>query len=776
MSDWSPSTPALAKSSAMRRACWAICVWGLLMSAGAARLAVAQGATTAIGAAPMQSTAPRVASESGSIVAPRGNAATIHTHQWYSALFWPVPDSAKLTLHHAPLATTIRPGSVGIRWVNSYTETPVGYRGITSPDLWLHQTEDTTAWPAVVDGADLHAQLQWGEAVLFLALGVPAVAMTTGSSAATLHVNPSCTITSEGTRRAPYYVVACDERRYAVRTVDQDHPRTPHDRRGLHQRDAHALAIAPATHMHVGLLHETPSGNAIDWSRTHVSASTITHALSANESVVVWRYVWHGAEEPVSAVLMPPHTRGAIQPSIRPRTDQLSGGSMAPKEFDDGAVMGIRGPMPVVRQDSVEVRWPLLGWLPDLVEPAEVGALVAIDDTVFGHQAPRSLRRDDPYWGGKHLAHDVHLAQTLLALGDTTKADSLFEWVRNRLATWADTTESPRFWYDAAWQTVLSEPSTFGSVVDLNDHHFHYGYLIGAAAALERYGFVLADHVRALIDALVADVAMGNRSSKLPMPALRHFDPYWGHAWASGHGRYAAGNNQESSSESMYASVAMADWGAVTGQEAVRDLGWALFSTEVAAVNAYWYPPVPSGTRDSSWQSPTQRRFGLSTLVWANGSDYDTWFGSHPDFIHGIHQLPVGSYLWHTAQRPEVWAQWTERRRNVAPAWDNLHAMQQGWIDPDGALSAWRARPLSERTSESGFPPVLVDLWLQRLVHLGTWQGHIRRTDAPHGLVFNRDGRRTYVLWNGAGVAPWASFSDGTRIRTSPGWQMYPNN
>ena len=776
MSDWSPSTPALAKRIAMRRACWAICVWGLFFGIGAARLAVAQGATTAIGAAPLRPAAPRVASDSGSTVAPRGTAKTIHTHQWYSALYWPVPDSAKLTLHHAPLATTIRPGSVGFRWVNTYTETPVGYRGVTSPDLWLYQVADTAAWPTVVDAADLHAQLQWGESMLFLALGVPTIAMTTGASMTTLRMSPSCTTMAAGTRRARYFVVTCGDRNYAVRTVDQDQHRTGRDGSGLQQQAGDNFVVAPGTHIHIGLLHETPSGATIDWSQTHVSASSITPSLLVNDNQVAWRYIWHGAEEPLSSVLMPPHTGRAIQPSNRAGGEQSPADVRVREEMVDGTVMGIRGPMPVVRRDTVEVRWPLLGWLPDLIEPSQIGELEAIDDGVYGHQAPLSLRRDDPYWGGKGLSHDIHHAQTLLALGERKWADSLFQRVRDRLIAWADTTQAPRLWYDAKWQTILSEPSTFGSVVDLNDHHFHYGYLVGAAAGLARYGYVLPGHLRTLIDALVADVALGDTSSARAIPPLRHFDPYWGHAWASGHGGYAAGNNQESSSESMYASVAMADWGAVTGQRAVRDLGWALFSTEVAAVNTYWYSPLPAGAGGPSWQSPTQRRFGLSTLVWANGSDYDTWFGSHPDFIHGIHLLPVGSYLWHTAQRMEVWEQWTHRRRDIAHAWDNLHAMQLGWIDPEGALAAWRAIPVTERRSESGFPSALVDLWLQRLADLGTWQGHIRRTDAPHGLVFNRDGRRTYVLWNGAGVAPWASFSDGTRILTSPGWQVYPNN
>ena len=53
-----------------------------------------------------------------------------------------------------------------------------------------------------------------------------------------------------------------------------------------------------------------------------------------------------------------------------------------------------------------------------------------------------------------------------------------------------------------------------------------------------------------IINLIIQDIANTDRQNK-HFPFLRNFDPYAGHSWASGHARFADGNNQESSSESM---------------------------------------------------------------------------------------------------------------------------------------------------------------------------------------------------------------------------------
>ncbi|NEE41528.1 hypothetical protein G3M53_91225, partial [Streptomyces sp. SID7982] len=84
------------------------------------------------------------------------------------------------------------------------------------------------------------------------------------------------------------------------------------------------------------------------------------------------------------------------------------------------------------------------------------------------------------------------------------------------------------------------------------------------------------------------------------------------HSWASGHQGFAAGNNQESSSESINLSAALVLFGSATGDNALRDLGSYLLTTESEAITQYWF--------DAS-QQVFPASFGHDTvgMVWGSG-------------------------------------------------------------------------------------------------------------------------------------------------------------
>lgn len=91
-----------------------------------------------------------------------------------------------------------------------------------------------------------------------------------------------------------------------------------------------------------------------------------------------------------------------------------------------------------------------------------------------------------------------------------------------------------------------------------------------------------------MVKTLIRDAANPSRTDTA-FPFLRGFDVYAGHSWASGHQGFAAGNNQESSSESTNLSAGLVLWGSVTGDTALRDLGLYLLTTESEAVAQYWF-------------------------------------------------------------------------------------------------------------------------------------------------------------------------------------------
>ena len=77
--------------------------------------------------------------------------------------------------------------------------------------------------------------------------------------------------------------------------------------------------------------------------------------------------------------------------------------------------------------------------------------------------------------------------------------------------------------------------------MELNDHHFHYGYFIRAAAEIARHDPAWASdaHWGGMVSLLVRDIASPDRDDPM-FPFLRNFDPYAGHSWASGHAKFRA--------------------------------------------------------------------------------------------------------------------------------------------------------------------------------------------------------------------------------------------
>ena len=104
------------------------------------------------------------------------------------------------------------------------------------------------------------------------------------------------------------------------------------------------------------------------------------------------------------------------------------------------------------------------------------------------------------------------------------------------------------FYYDKNWGTLIGYRRRYGSDQELNDHHFHYGYFIAAAATLAKFDptWAKASQYGGMVDLLIRDANNYDRSDTR-FPYLRDFDIYAGHDWASGHGSFASGNNQESS-------------------------------------------------------------------------------------------------------------------------------------------------------------------------------------------------------------------------------------
>ena len=298
------------------------------------------------------------------------------------------------------------------------------------------------------------------------------------------------------------------------------------------------------------------------------------------------------------------------------------------------------------------------------------------------------------------------------------------------------------FYYDDRWGTLIGYPAAYGSDVELNDHHFHYGYFLRAAAEVARRDPAWAADAKwgGMVKLLIRDIADPDRKDT-QFPFLRNFDPYAGHSWASGHAKFGDGNNQESSSEAMNAWTGLILWGEATGDTDLRDLGIYLYTTEMNAIDEYWFDVhgdnFPKGYPAS-----------VVTMVWGGKGANGTWFSAKPEHVHGINWLPIQGGSLYLGRHPDYVeknyaALLKENGGTNWTAWADLIWMYRALDDPADAmrqLEAARDRfPVRGRQQQSEHGPL--DLQPER-----AGPGGRRRDRRLSDLCSLREGQETDVL------------------------------
>jgi endoglucanase Acf2 len=93
----------------------------------------------------------------------------------------------------------------------------------------------------------------------------------------------------------------------------------------------------------------------------------------------------------------------------------------------------------------------------------------------------------DTYWTGKALGKLAQLVPLADQIGEEAIRDKLIDLLKGRLQQWLTAGGANEFSYDNAWKTLIGYPASYGSDSELNDHHFHYGYYVYAAAIVAQY-------------------------------------------------------------------------------------------------------------------------------------------------------------------------------------------------------------------------------------------------------------------------------------------------
>jgi endo-1,3(4)-beta-glucanase len=293
------------------------------------------------------------------------------------------------------------------------------------------------------------------------------------------------------------------------------------------------------------------------------------------------------------------------------------------------------------------------------------------------------------YWIGKSIHRITLSIQLSDQLGEIAIRNALVLKLFNILYSLFT---SGGFVYDSTWDGVLCSHDI--SSVDnnygcgwYNDHHFQYGYIIMAGAIVSKYNSTCMTTLRPYINEFVKDIQ------------TRHFNWYLGHSWATG--LFSSERNQESSSEAIQANWAIYIWGQVTSQTDIKNKGQAMVLLETYTTNTY-YPSLHS-LYPLPYSKHTVTGVLFDTWVW-----YSTFFGSNPEYIHGIHFLPYGTHhlleFW-----PKMYTQeWIELQSTQTGDWKPI---TYGIWSQINRTSAWDACISAQDSSFDLFSPRSIVLW-----------------------------------------------------------------
>ena len=452
----------------------------------------------------------------------------------------------------------------------------------------------------------------------------------------------------------------------------------------------------------------------------------------------------------------------------------------------------VRGPMKVSEGKSFATEMVYPGVLPSLPITSSVDSEKLTSFLKTDADQP-AKRVGDTYWLGKQLGRWATLIPIAEQAGDKAAVEACTENLRGALENFFTATTSQGtlkkggdglFYYDANWGTLIGYPASYGSDDQLNDHHFHYGYFIRAAGELARRDPAWASDAKwgGMVKLVTRDIACPDHGDAR-FPFLRNFDCYAGHSWASGHAKFADGNNNESSSEAINAWYGLILFSEATGDRALRDLGVWLLTMEVEAIDDYWFD-VENRFR------PKEYPASVVTMVWGGKGANGTWFSGEPEAIHGINWLPVTGASLYLGRYPEYCAKnytallsekQTKDAEKAAKAgaatpgssektnwhsWPDIIWMYRALSDPADATAQFEARSPSFKP-EAGNSLANTYLWLTTFAALGQIDRSVT-ADAPFYAVFNKAGKRTHVAWNVGDKPRVVAFSDGVLVTCQP--------
>ncbi|MDB5162467.1 MAG: uncharacterized protein JWO54_982 [Candidatus Saccharibacteria bacterium] len=442
-----------------------------------------------------------------------------------------------------------------------------------------------------------------------------------------------------------------------------------------------------------------------DAARTSVlTGGSVSSTFSGNTATMTFTFASTGSGAPLVFAL--PHHQ-----------DLMTGAT-----YVAASLASIKGPMAGIRASSWTLNETLstISWRSPNTIPtsayADIQAALAIEKNSTYDYVGNGYGWS-PYYGGKYIAKMARLIIIAEEVGDTATATQIASNLKTLVSSYLNATpvgskgtngsgyvnalqyQGGSTWKGVSTQNGLEDMGAdFGSG-RFNDHHFHYGYWIYAAAVLARNDATWRANNKAAIESLIRDIANPSHTDTY-FPKFRHKDWFAGHSYASGLVGLDVGPGQESTSEAINAWYGVHLWGLATSNTDISNLGRLLLASEVRSAKRYWHIydnsdiyPAPFNTH------------GTAVILRTHKVAVETYFGSKPHYFYGIQSLPFTpaselyidqpwvqrSYAMASTQIPA-----TQTSNPQDTAWDSVIYSFHAVIDPTAGYNEAQSLTLEQ--------------------------------------------------------------------------------
>ena len=293
-------------------------------------------------------------------------------------------------------------------------------------------------------------------------------------------------------------------------------------------------------------------------------------------------------------------------------------------------------------EDSLPTDMGFAPWRPEngsvsTLSSSAVAAIQSVSAAEASQNMSAQTDLNSMYYSGKALSKFAQIVYTMNTLSQQQglAAAALVE-LESAFAVFTNNQQQYSLLYDTDWKGVVSSASyvTGDSGADFgnsyyNDHHFHYGYFISAAAVIGSLDSSwLADNMD-YVNALVRDVSNPSSQDQY-FPVFRSFDWYNGHSLAKGLFESGDGKDEESTSEDANFAYSLKMWGKTIGDASMEARGNLMLSVLSRSLHNYFLMQSDNVNQPSNFIGNK-----APGITFENKIDHTTYFGTNLEYIEG---------------------------------------------------------------------------------------------------------------------------------------------